>query len=186
MSLAAEIEKKMHGMLPEDVVIAKVQEVDESNYTCSIAEDGSEEAPYYHVRLKPIIDSGDIGVIPVPKIGSWVLAVKIGEDKRSMAVIVPGEIDKYIIRTEDVFLELGQIIKLNGDAKGGIVEWPKAVTQLDILTARVDTIINALKNSPTSANDGGIVYKAAIAVALNTIPTKENFKNLENTKVKHG
>ncbi len=186
MSFIEEIEKKMKSLLGADFFIAKVQEVDETNYTCSIVEEGSEEAPYYDVRLKPVIASGDNGVIPIPKVGSWVLACKLGEDKRSIAVVVPGEIDKHIIKTVNVGIEVSDLIKLNGDNKGGLVDWPKAVTQLNILTARVDSIINALKNAPTAANDGGAAYKTALILALNAIPQKENFNNLENTKVKHG
>ncbi|MAX81753.1 MAG: hypothetical protein CL843_16445 [Crocinitomicaceae bacterium] len=186
MSLGDEIYEQFKKMLPIEMMVATVQEVDESNFTCTIAEDGEEDAPYYDVRLKPIIESGDNGVIPVPKIGSWVIAAKLGEDRRSIAVIVPGEIDKHIIKTDDVYVEVSDTVKLNGDSFGGVVKWPDAVQQLNILTARVDALYNALQNSSTAAQDGGATYKEAIVTILSAVTQKESFSNLENTKVKHG
>ena len=79
-----------------------------------------------------------------------------------------------------------QLIKFDGDDNGGLVIGPELKTQLGYLTARVDTIINALKNSPTVAQDGGAAYKAGITTTLNTIVNKEDFSNIESNKVKHG
>lgn len=79
-----------------------------------------------------------------------------------------------------------QTIELNGTNNGGLVIGPELKTQLGYLTARVDTIISALENSPTAAQDGGATYKAAITTALQAIPNKEDFSNIESDKVKHG
>ena len=78
------------------------------------------------------------------------------------------------------------IIELDGTDYGGLCKTPELVTQLGYLTARVDTIINALKNSPTAAQDGGATYKAGITTTLDTIVNKEDFSNVESSKVKHG
>lgn len=79
-----------------------------------------------------------------------------------------------------------QTIELNGTNNGGLVIGPELKTQLGYLTARVDTIISALENSPVTPQDGGATYKAAITTALQAIPKKEDFSNIESDKVKHG
>jgi phage gp45-like len=77
-------------------------------------------------------------------------------------------------------------VELNGTNEGGVVKAAELKTQLDKMTARVDGIMNALKNSPTTAQDGGSAYKAAIATALNFLTNKEDFSGLESEKVLHG
>lgn len=94
-------------------------------------------------------------------------------------VQINAENGKLSIKTAD-------IIELDGSDNGGLCKTPELVTQLGYLTARVDTIINALKNSPTAAQDGGATYKAGITTILNGIANKEDFSNVESNKVKHG
>jgi phage gp45-like len=77
-------------------------------------------------------------------------------------------------------------VEINGNGNGGVVKVQELQTQLSKLTARVDAIIDALKNSSTTSHDGGAAYKAAIIVALNNIPGKENFANIASAKVLHG
>ncbi len=84
----------------------------------------------------------------------------------------------------DVFTN--DTLNLDGDDNGGVVIGPELRTQLGYLTARVDTIISALENSPTAAQDGGAAYKAAITTALEAIQNKEDFSNIESDKVMHG
>lgn len=86
---------------------------------------------------------------------------------------------KMAVNTKDV-------LTLDGDDNGGLCITPELVKQLGYLTTRVDTIINALKNSQTAAQDGGATYKAGIVSTLATITNKENFSNVESDKVKHG
>lgn len=77
-------------------------------------------------------------------------------------------------------------VELDGKNYGGVIKVDELRTQLDKLTARVDGIMNALKNSATAAQDGGATYKAAIIVALNLLIDKENFFNIASNKVFHG
>jgi len=79
----------------------------------------------------------------------------------------------------------GELV-LNGSDNGGVVIGPELKKQLGYLTARVDTIINALINSPTVPQDGGSSYKAAITTALQGIVNKEDFSGIESDKIKHG
>jgi len=77
-------------------------------------------------------------------------------------------------------------VELFGTDAGGVVKAAELKTQLDKLTARVDGIIDALKNSATAAQDGGATYKGQIVALLATLVDKEDFSNLESEKVLHG
>lgn len=80
----------------------------------------------------------------------------------------------------------GETVTLNGDDNGGLVITPELSKQLQIMTARIDGIMNALKNAPTASQDGGAAYKAGIVAALNAITQKEDFGAIESDKVFHG
>jgi len=77
-------------------------------------------------------------------------------------------------------------VELFGTDLGGIVKAGELKNNLEKLSARVDGIIDALKNSPTAVQDGGAAYKAGIVTALVLLADKENFSNLESEKVFHG
>ncbi|MDR1836605.1 MAG: hypothetical protein LBQ89_02995 [Treponema sp.] len=86
----------------------------------------------------------------------------------------------WIIAREDGTVELF------GKNAGGIVKAKELKSQLDKLTARVDGIIDALKNSQTAVQDGGATYKGQIVAALSALVNKEDFSNIESEKVRHG
>lgn len=77
---------------------------------------------------------------------------------------------------------------INGGGNGGLTITPLLVEQLDKLTARVDGIINAINNGIPAggSSDGGTALLASIVGGLTAIVDKEDFTNIENTKVKHG
>ena len=77
-------------------------------------------------------------------------------------------------------------VELFGKDFGGVVKVDELKDQLAKLTARVDGIMNALKNSPTAPNDGGSTYKGAIVTALSSITGKEDFSSIASDKVFHG
>jgi phage gp45-like len=77
-------------------------------------------------------------------------------------------------------------LELFGTDAGGVVKAADLENQLNKLSARVDGIIDALKNSQTAAQDGGATYKAQIAAMLTALVDKEDFSNLESKKVLHG
>ena len=77
-------------------------------------------------------------------------------------------------------------IELYGSNYGGVIKVGELQTQLAKLTARVDGIMNALRNAPTSVNDGGAAYKGGIVSALASISDKENFSSIASDKVFHG
>ena len=77
-------------------------------------------------------------------------------------------------------------VELFGKDEGGVVKAGELENQLNKLSARVDGIIDALKNSQTAVQDGGATYKGQIVLALELLIDKENFSNLESEKVFHG
>jgi phage gp45-like len=77
-------------------------------------------------------------------------------------------------------------VELFGTDAGGVVKAAELKTQLDKLSARVDGIIDALKNSATAVQDGGATYKGQIAAMLATLIDKEDFSGIESEKVMHG
>ena len=77
-------------------------------------------------------------------------------------------------------------VELFGTDAGGVVKADELRRELGKMTARIDAVINALRDSPTVPQDGGATYRAAIVMALNAIRDKENFSDIESGGVKHG
>jgi len=77
-------------------------------------------------------------------------------------------------------------VELFGTDAGGIVKAKELKTQLEKLSARVDGIIDALKNSIPGAMDGGVALRTSIVTALTALTDVEDFSNLESEKVLHG
>jgi hypothetical protein len=77
-------------------------------------------------------------------------------------------------------------VELFGKDFGGVIKVAELRSQLTKLSARVDGIMGALKNSPTGASDGGAAYKTAIVTALNSLINKEDFSSIASDKVFHG
>jgi hypothetical protein len=86
---------KMHG--PAVSNIAKVKSVNESKATCTLVDEDGQE--YLNVRLRPVL-TGKKSCILVPKVGSFVLAVRI-EDDDDWMIIAADEVTKvgYYIGT---------------------------------------------------------------------------------------
>lgn len=80
----------------------------------------------------------------------------------------------------------GKKLSLNGDSYSGLVKADELKTQLDTMTVRIDGIINAIKNSPVTPQDGGAAFKAAMVTALSALVNKEDFSKIKNEKVVHG
>jgi hypothetical protein len=93
------------------------------------------------------------------------------QDILTVDIHVKGETDDY-----EVKISFGGFLEILKD-------------QLDKLSARLDNVVTALKNSPTTAEDGGAAYKSGIGTIIDTYTEthpKEDFSKIENTKIKHG
>lgn len=154
---------------PRQVTVAQVVKVDTSKMTCEAVELESEQK-LYGVRLAA--NNKGSKTVVIPKAGSVVLVGIIGNNRQSRYVAMVSEAES---------------IMLMGDSNGGLCITPELKTQLDKLTARVDTIINAINAGvpATGAPDSGTALIASIKAVLSGMPPKESFKNIENTKVTH-
>lgn len=56
--------------------------------------------------------------------------------------------------------------------------------QLNVMSARIDGIIQAISVSPVAPMDGGATYKAAMAATVSAL-TKENFSQIIDDNIKH-
>ena len=77
-------------------------------------------------------------------------------------------------------------VEVNGTENGGVIAAQELKNQLAAMTARIDALYMALKASPTAKMDGGETYKAGITAALSAVVQKEDFSNIESSKVFHG
>lgn len=80
-----------------------------------------------------------------------------------------------------------ELISYNGGENGGLTNTPELKIQLDKLTARVDGIIDAIKDPAViaTAQDGGNALWALFKALIAQITEKENFDNIENEKITH-
>jgi phage gp45-like len=77
-------------------------------------------------------------------------------------------------------------VELFGNDSGGIIKVQELQEQLAKLTARLDGVMAALQDAPTTPQDGGSSYKAGIVSALSALVDKEDFSNIASEKVLHG
>jgi hypothetical protein len=82
--------------------IAKVKSVDEAKATCTLIDEDDQE--YLNVRLRPVL-TGKKSFILVPKVGSYVLAVRI-EDDDDWMIIAADEIEKIGYYIGSTILEI--------------------------------------------------------------------------------
>lgn len=108
------------------------------------------------------------------------------EDSENAPELKDGDSAIYTSGGSLVVCRKNGTVELNGTQNGGVIVASELKNQLAKLTARVDAVYNALKNSPTAAQDGGAAYKGAISTALAAVTQKEDFSNIESDKVKHG
>lgn len=82
--------------------IAKVKDVDETKAICTLVDEDGQE--FFEVRLRPVL-SDKKSFILVPKVGSYVLAVRV-EDDEDWMVIAADEVTKVGYYIGDTALEL--------------------------------------------------------------------------------
>ena len=131
----------------------------------------SDDVPYEGVQL-------GFGYMDIKPKKETVCLIGILEGKEALS---------FLINAEDV--ELVEVksdkIEINGGENGGMCKTPELKMQLDKLTARVDTIIDALNNAQATPQDGGSALILMVKTTLATITQKENFGNIENDKITH-
>lgn len=212
MDLASAIKHIARQGLEIYLRVCTVDAVDEDTRTvdCTPIDEG---APILGVNLQAD-QSQSVGVVAFPAVGSDVLvgfinpavAVVLLSTEITKTVLTVGDTE-LTVESDNVTLvnsklsitAKGDNIKI--DADGTTLEMKKGVSvwnggsettanatnlqqELNKLSKRVDTIIQAISSSPVAPMDGGATYKAAMAAAV-TVPPKEDFSKIIDDKIKH-
>lgn len=88
--------------------IAKVKSVDESKATCTLEDEDGQEI--LEVRLRPVL-SGRKSFLQIPKVGSFVLAIRI-EDDSDWMIISCDEVEKFVWNTPQAEVEISDKIHI--------------------------------------------------------------------------
>lgn len=192
--------------------VCTVDKVDDKKRTvdCTPIDEG---APILGVNLQAD-QSQNIGVVSFPAEGSDVLvgfinpavAVVLLTTEITKSVVTIGNTEITVennavsLVTEKVSANIsadtlkldvdGTTLEMNGDRSvwnGGSETTANATDlkkQLTTMSARIDSIINALSSSAVAPQDGGATYKTNIATALSGL-TKEDFSGMIDDKIKH-
>lgn len=109
---------KNHG--PAVSNIAKVKSVDETKAICVLVDEDGQE--FFDVRLRPVL-SGNKSFILVPKVGSYVLAVRV-EDDDDWMVIACDEVEKVGYYVGDTIMELTDKVKIEagGESLANLID----------------------------------------------------------------
>ena len=140
-------------------ITGEVTETDRAALTCSIKLD--EDLILHGCRLNAVEcqERGDCFAV-IPKVGSLVSGIATA-DLRDVLIVSFSEIDEVIIKAPKISAN---------DYK----------TQLDKMTARIDGIIDAIKNGVPTPQDGGAALQQTIVASLEQLTDKENFNTLSD------
>lgn len=156
---------------------------DVGDSTCTVVRDGLPDL--LDVRYNAIEADIENRFTVKPKEGSHVQCAMI-EDTTEAFIIAWSEIESV----ELVFPEHTMTVNKDGTvwgdgSNGGMVKAVELKAQLDKVTARVNGIIDAIKNGIPVAQDGGVGLQQSIVVGLETLMDVEDFTGIENEKLKH-
>ncbi len=141
----------------------------------------SGEAPYLDVALQATTE-GEMGLLLVPTVGSYVLIVPTGGS--GGVVVATTDIEQLLVRIEGVSLHASREgITLNEGKLGGLVRVEDLTTRLN----KIEEDINSLKKSlatwiPTSAD--GITLKGKVTSWASSLLVLSKRGDYENERVK--
>ncbi len=128
------------------------------------------------------VDSEDLELFDI-SLGFGSVCIKPGQNSLCVIGLLESlDTAAFLINAEKV-----ELIEYNGGENGGLTITPELVAQLNKMTARIDGIISALNNAlpATGAPDSGAGLIANIKAGLASIMDKEDFGNIEDTKITH-
>jgi hypothetical protein len=127
---------KAHG--PTVSNIAKVKSVNETKAICILEDEDGQEIP--DVRLRPVLN-GNKSFIQIPKVGTFVLAVRI-EDDDDWMVIACDEITKVVYYVGKTVFELSDKIQLKAGGEN-------MANLIDALFTAIGNMVFTTDNGPT-------------------------------------
>jgi hypothetical protein len=154
---------------------AEVLSYDEETDTCVVKT--PEDVEIDGVKLKSIVSDESSKFVSYPTVGSYVTCSILNNMPDECYVTQYSQIDKVVLNCEQVII--------NGGQNGGLVNWPSAKAQLDLVAQFIEVFKNNLSipvNEP--GNGAPSAFQQALNTALTSIQTA-NFNDLEDTIVKH-
>lgn len=158
------------GKVPDSVFPAKVLEVDETDFTCTVKQDDTVE--YSDVRLRAVVDGGLKGLAFIPKTDSTVLVGRIGKSNE-LYVVQFSEIDKIVFTgTKTELLFSGDTVEIKiGETSFRISEKGTTLKKgqsglkktLDDLLTAIGQITVTTPNGPS-----GVPMNAAVFAKIKT------------------
>lgn len=132
---------------PLQTLLATVESVDLEEYTCVLNDD---DIILHDVRLRPVINDKE-SITLVPKVGSWVLAVRI-EDDADWMVMAVDEVEKYRIVVGNMLFEMKDgkfLVQSGAENLGKCID--DLIAQIQLIyapknTAAITLIQNRFKN----------------------------------------
>lgn len=130
---------------------------------------------------------GEACYLPYGNINMCGILIKDEADDNVKTTVKIDEEGTISIETEgDISVNSKKTVTLDGDKFGGLCKTPELKKQLDILTGRLDSVINGIKTAPVTPEDGGASFKSGIIATISAYTQKEDFSQIENSKIKHG
>ncbi len=140
----------------------------------------------YDVKLKSIVDSKTQHLLLIPKIRSKIFCIPEGNSQERFLAVAYNEIERVELSIGSTSVLIDDSgITFNEGENGGLTITPDLVNNLDKLTARVDGIINAIRNAAVVAGDGGAGFKTNMAISLSLLTDKEDFSGIESSNILH-
>ena len=130
---------------------------------------------------------GEACYLPYGNINMCGILIKDESDDNVKTTIKIDEEGTISVETEgDISVNSKKTVTLDGDGFGGLCKTPELKKQLDILTGRLDSVINGIKTASVTPEDGGATLKSGIVASIEAYTQKEDFSEIENDKIKHG
>ncbi len=182
--------------------VCTVDAIDEKARTVDVSPI-DESAPILGVNLQAN-QSTEAGLVLFPKQGSHVIVaflnanaavviltetvekalLKIGEKSPVELTIVDGS---AALKVGDTTAEITKEkkITLNDGKNGGLTITPTLAAELKKMSARIDGVIDAIKNGKATPQDGGTGLQTTIVASLAKLTNVEDFSKIENKDVTH-
>ncbi|MBN1250691.1 MAG: hypothetical protein JXA16_01050 [Bacteroidales bacterium] len=168
---------------------ATVKSVDEGKRTCvAIIDDYELE----DVRLNAVVDNNENVSFILPVIGSWILVSYILGSETDAYVCAFSEVEKVIIKANNVEAELTEILLnnvenlvINNGENAGLVKVVELTEKLNNIESDINNLKQAIASWAPVAQDGGAGLKMGLNswLGLQLTPTKQ--ADLENGIIKH-
>ena len=129
---------KKHG--PAVSNIAQVKSVDEIKATCVLIDEDGQEI--FDVRLRPVLNDNKSFIL-VPKVGSYVLAIRV-EDDDDWMVVGCDEITKVGFYLNDVEIEFKDKIRMKANGQN-------LAKLIDDLFVAINNMVFTTANGPTTS-----------------------------------